>query len=175
MDLKNLLSDKRSKIIRKWRDEIIGTYPDEAQRFFKKEKDPFSNPVGQIIGKDIEDLYDALIKDADMGRMATCLENIIRIRAVQDFKPSQAIGFLLHLKRIIGEELGGEYAHNGLSGELHLLYRKIDAIALLAFDIYSQCRQKLYELRVNEVRNQVGALLRRANLTCEIPEKGPDL
>ena len=52
---------------------------------------------------------------------------------------------------------------------------RIDDIALLAFDIYSQCRQKIYEIRVNEVKNQLGSLLKRANLTFEIPEQEPEL
>jgi hypothetical protein len=64
---------------------------------------------------------------------------------------------------------------NGLSGELQAFENRIDDIALLAFDIYSQCRQKIYEIRVNEVKNQLGRLLKRANLTFEIPEQEPEL
>jgi hypothetical protein len=46
----------------------------------------------------------------------------------------------------------------------------MDQVILLAFDIYTQCRQKISDIKVNEVRNQVGRLLERANLVCEIPE-----
>jgi len=64
---------------------------------------------------------------------------------------------------------------NGLSGELQAFENRIDNIALLAFDIRSQCRQKIYEIRVNEVKNQLSRLLKRANLTSEIPEQETEL
>jgi hypothetical protein len=174
ISLKNILSEKRSGIIKKWRDVIVDTYPSETQRFIRKEKDMFANPVGNIISKDVETLYDELIKDGDDDKIALCLENIIRIRSIQDFKPSQAIGFVLQLKKLVREILESKAPINGLSSELQAFEDKIDDIALMAFDIYSQCRQKIYEIRVNEVKNQVGSLLKRANLTFEIPEKEPE-
>ncbi len=174
-NLKNILSDKRSGIIKKWRDVIVDTYPSESQRFIRKEKDLFANPVGNIISKDVETLYDELIKDEDDDKITLCLENIIRIRSIQDFKPSQAIGFVLQLKKLVREMLESKAPSNGLSGELQAFENRIDDIALLAFDIYSQCRQKIYEIRVNEVKNQLGSLLKRANLTFEIPEQEPEL
>ena len=175
MKLKIFLSDKGPSIIKKWRDVILKTYPDDTQRFLRKEKDQFSNPVGHIIGKDIEALYNELISEGDTDKILSCLENIIRIRAVQDFKPSQAIAFVIQLKDIIRQELGGKSPINGFSSELQEFENRIDDIALLAFDIYSQCRQKIYEMRVNDVKNQVGNFLKRADLTLEIPEHEPDL
>jgi len=173
--LKNILSDKRSSLIKKWREVIVDTYPSETQRFIRKEKDPFANPVGNIISKDVKTLYDELIKGEDDDKITLCLENIIRIRSIQDFKPSQAIGFVLQLKKLVREMLESKAPINGLSGELQAFENRIDDIALLAFDIYSQCRQKIYEIRVNEVKNQLGSLLKRANLTFEIPEQEPEL
>ena len=170
MNLEKLLAEKRIAIIKKWRDAIINTYPDETRRFIRKEKDQFSNPVGLILKEEIEALYDEVTGAGDRKRITSCLDNIIRLRAVQDFKPSQAIAVVLQLKRLIREELKEQVAENGHSGELEALDDRIDDMALQAFDIYSLCRQKIYEIRVNEVRNQVGRLLESANLTCEIPE-----
>jgi hypothetical protein len=175
MKLENLLSKKRSNIIKKWREVIVGSYPSGTQRFFRKEKDQFANPVGHVVDKAIEALYDEIIKDGDSDKIASCLDSIIRIRAVQDFKPSQAVSFVLQLKDVVRRALKGETPLNGLSGELQTLENRIDEIALLAFDIYSQCRQKIYEIRVNEVKNHLGKLLKMANLTIEIPELEPDL
>jgi hypothetical protein len=173
MKLENLLSEKRSAIIKKWRDAIIETYPDETQRFIRKEKDRFSNPVGLIIEKEIDTLYDEVTGAGHSERIASCLDNIIRVRAVQDFIPSQAIAFVLQLKKLLREEVKEKGLENGQAGDLEVLENRIDDMVLQAFDIYSQCREKLYEIRVNEVRNQVGKLLERANLTCEIPDVTP--
>ncbi|UCF82440.1 MAG: RsbRD N-terminal domain-containing protein [Desulfobacteraceae bacterium] len=175
MSLKNILSDKRSIILKQWCELTVGTYPSDSQRFIRKEKDQFANPVGNIIAHELEALFDELIKDGDNDKIMSCLENIIRIRAVQDFKPSQAIGFVLQLKGLIRGALGPKAPLNGLSDEFQLFENRIDEIGLLAFDIYSQCRQKIYEIRVNEVKNHLGKLLKRANLTFEIPEQEPDL
>lgn len=176
MSLNTLLTEKKSTIVRKWIDLIVETYPDGGQRFFKKEKNRFANPVGQTVSKEAGILFDELIKDAvDSENVTASLDNIIRIRAVQDLRPSHAIGFVLQLKRLIREELGENALLNGLSSELRALENRIDEVALLAFDVYSQCRQKIYELRVNEVKRQVGRLLERANLVCEIPGLEPDL
>ena len=106
MSINNLLSDKRSKIIKKWRHAIIASYPEDSQSFLKREKSQFANPVGLIISKEIETLYDEIIKGEDKEKISSCLDSIIRIRAVQDFKPSRALAFVLQLKQILREELG---------------------------------------------------------------------
>jgi hypothetical protein len=175
MSLESLLSHKRSNIIKKWRDVIIETYPGDTQRFLRKEKDQFANPVGYVIGKEIEVLFDELIKGGEIDKICACLDNIIRVRAVQDFRPSDAIGFVLQLKIVIRDELSGKVPINGLSVELRTLEERIDNTALLAFDIYSKCRQEIYEIRVKEVKNHLGKLLKQANLTIEIPEYKPDI
>ena len=175
MSLENLLVEKRSNIIKKWRGLIIDSYPPDTRRFLNREKSRFANPVGHIIQKEIETLYDQLVEREGLDKIAKCLDNIIRPRAVQDFKPSHAIAFVLGLKRLVREELKGRPIENGISDELYAFETGVDDVALLAFDIFSQCRQKIYEIRVKEVKNQVGKLLERANLITEIPEKGAGL
>ncbi|OQX65104.1 MAG: hypothetical protein B5M55_04740 [Desulfococcus sp. 4484_242] len=168
MTLENLLSNKRSHIIKRWQDAIIASYPKDSQGFLKRTKSQFANPVGWIIAKEIETLYDEVIRGEDAEKIAACLETIIRIRAVQDFSPSQAVAFVLELKDIVREALG-----IGPSPEMDALDRHLDKVLLIAFDVYSKCRQKIYDIRVREVKNQVGKLLERANLIVEIPETAP--
>lgn len=175
MSLEKFLSDKRSHIIKKWRDVIIETYPGDTQRFLRKEKDPFANPVGYSIRNEIGGLFDELIKGETIDKISASLDHIIRVRAVQDFRPSDAIGFVLQLKKVIRKELEDKDLMNGFSSDFHTLEQRIDEIALLAFDIYSKCRQEIYEIRVKEVKNHLGKLLKQANLTIEIPDEKPDI
>ena len=170
MGLDRVLSENRSVIINKWREAVIQSYPKETRRFLKKEKSRFSNPVGFIVTKDIEILFDEMVKGKDTEKIYNSLDKIIRVRAVQDFKPSHAVAFVLQLKAIVREVLG-----KGNLTELSHFEDRIDATALLAFDIYSQCRQQIYDIRVNEVRNEFGRLLQRANLIKEIPDKQPGI
>jgi hypothetical protein len=175
MSLETLLTDQRSAIISKWRNLIIGTYPTDTQRFLKKEKNQFANPVGKILVEDVEILYDALTTGKHTDKISASLDNIIRIRAIQKFKPSQAVGFVLQLKKIIRDELGKNSQDSAtLQAEIAALEERIENAALLAFDIYNQCCRKLYELRVNETKRQVGRLLKKANITIDIPGLEPE-
>lgn len=175
MSLEKLLTDKRSAIISKWRNLIIGSYPTDTQRFLKKEKNQFANPVGKTLVEDVEILYDALTTGEYTDKISASFDNIIRIRAVQNFKPSQAVGFVLQLKKLVRDELEeSSQDPAALQDEIAALEERIENAALLAFDIYNQCCRKLYELRVNETKRQVGRLLKRANITIDIPGLEPD-
>jgi adenylyl- and sulfurtransferase ThiI len=175
MNLEKLLSENKSRIIKKWFNLIIESYPKESQGFFKREKDRFSNPVGQTIAAEIESLFGELLKGFEPEKLIPHLDGVIKIRAVQDFAPSKALGFVLQLKDVLREVVREGKSANDLKTELEALEKRIDETALLAFDIYSKRVRKLYELRVNEINRQVSRLLVRANLVCEIPDEEREL
>lgn len=166
MTLEYLLSQKRAAILDKWFHMILDTYPADTSRFFKRDKDRFTNPVGYTISQEIKNIYEELCNDMNTDRLAACLENIIRIRSVQDFPPSQAIAFIFLLKKAIREEVAGEIVESQVSEELLKFESRIDKLVLLALDIYMRCREKVFEIRMNEVnaeRQNALKLLERAN------------
>jgi hypothetical protein len=175
MKLHDLLAQKRSKILSRWLDLALDNYPTDTKKFLKKRKDRFANPVGSTISTELENLYKELLQGLDPERVSPILDGIIRIRAVQDCSPSQATAFIFLLKKVIREELETELKKGEYSDQLLLLESRIDELALLAFDIYITCREKLYEIRANEMKNQVYRLLQRADLIAEVPEWKPDL
>lgn len=175
MNLENLLSQKRSAILQRWYDLILETYPADTANFLREQKNQFANPVGHIILQGVDGFYEELLKGDDFKSISLFLDNIIRIRAVQDFTPSQAISFIFLLKKVIREELEREVSENQLSESLLLFESRIDKLALLSFDIYTKCREKIYELKVNELKNSMSRLLQRANLIYEIQEQEQDL
>ncbi len=169
--LENLLSQKRSVILRKWFNLVIETYPPETALFLKSQKDRFSNPVGSTILQGIEDLFGEILQGISSENVPVYLDNIIRIRAVQDFSPSQAILFIFLLKNVIRKELEKEIRDNDLFDELLALESRIDELALIAFDIFIQCREKIYELKAMELNNQTYSLLKRAKLIIDLEEQ----
>ena len=175
MVLEHLLPQKRAAILERWFKLILETYPADTSRFLKQEKDRFINPVGYTISQEIEALYDELLQEMNSDKLAACLDNIIRIRAVQDFPPSQTIAFIFLLKKAIREELASEIAENRVLEELLKFESKIDKLVLFALDIYMKCREKVFEIRVNEAkaeRERVLKLLDRTNLTMESQSEG---
>src|SRR5512139_4114548 len=166
MAFARLLQEKKSAILDRWFDLVLETYPADTQRFLKKQKSRFGNPVAQEISQGIEGVFDQLVKGAGDEAVSPFLDRIVRIRAVQQFMPAQALGFIFGLKRVIREELAGSPS----PAELIECEARIDRLALLAFNIYMGCKEQIFQLRVDEVKNRVGALLRRAKLVCDLSE-----
>jgi hypothetical protein len=171
MGLKTVLSQRKNHLVQKWFNAVVDTYPADASKFLKNQKDPFGNPVGNITSKGLECLFDALLLN-DMKRdvLLSALDPIIRIRTVQDFSPSQATCFILLLKKIIRDDLKQNQKIKAFANEISLLEDRIDELLLLSFDIYVKCREKIYELKANEVKNRTFRAFERAGLIREEPE-----
>jgi len=150
MNLKNHLMGKKTAILKKWFDAIADTYPGDTAGFLKNKKARFQNPVGYNITEGIEGLFDSLLQGMIPDTVSTFLDAIIRIRAIQDFAPSEALSFIFQLKKVVRQELGSEVLKNqDLADELTAFEFAIDDLALFSFDIYMKCREKIYELKAN--------------------------
>jgi len=173
MRLNNLLAKQKTVVVKKWFALAIGTYPPDTAKFLQNQKDPIANPVGRTIFQGLETLFDELLKDLDHEAIRLALDPIIRIRAIQNYSPAQAVGFLFFLKTVIRDSIH-EDLHNGdLLDELLMFESKVDDISLIAFNIYSKCKEKIHELRANEVKNRTFKAFERAGLVKAIPEVEP--
>jgi hypothetical protein len=70
---------------------------------------------------------------------------------VQDFTPSQSTSFVYLLKTIVRQELAKDKKSSVSQDSLLELDTRIDQVALMAFDIYMECRERLHQIRINEV------------------------
>jgi RsbT co-antagonist protein rsbRD N-terminal domain len=172
MNLRGLLEEKKSSIVKKWVHAVFENYPADSTNFFLKQQDRFLNPVGHTISEGIRDIFNELLRDSDPEKFFPILNDIIKIKAVQDFTPSKALSFLFLLKKVIREEAGSEIQKKHLTDELTTFEAQIDQLILLSFDIYVKCRERIYELKTDDVRRMTYRLLRRANLICETQEEG---
>jgi hypothetical protein len=156
MKLAKLLHQKKEHILKRWFSLIIEDYPLNVSNFLKHEKDRFMNPVGYTISTGIEILFDEITHEANSDRIIAALDGIIRIRAVQDFTPSQAPAFVLLLKKATRDELRvydeglKTEGKPGLLEELLQFETRIDGIASLAFDIYIKCRDDINRIKIGE-------------------------
>jgi len=171
MGLENLLEEKKSTILERWFDSILETYPADTRQFLKKKKNRFENPVAHEISRGINEIFAQITRGTEIDDITPFLDKVIRIRAVQDLSPSQALAFIFDLKRLVKEELTVDPCESHTANELWRLDQRIDRMGLLALDLYMQCREKLYELRVKEVKNRVGRLIERANMLGGASEK----
>ncbi|MCK9420335.1 MAG: RsbRD N-terminal domain-containing protein [Nitrospirae bacterium] len=168
MDLKQQLMEKKPAILKKWFDAVADTYPENTSGFLKKQKAQFTNPVGYTLAEGLDGLFDALLKGMIPDTVKTLLDGIVRIRAIQEFTPSEAVAFIFQLKNIVRQELGNEILHlPGMTDQLAAFDSTIDDLALFAFDIYMKCREKIFELKAKEATNMTFRLLQQARIIVD--------
>jgi len=150
MLLEELLKEKRPIILKGWFRSILESYPADGAKKFENVADRFNNPVGSSISQAIEIIYEELMGNMDMERLDEAMDVIIRIRSVQDFRPSQAIAFPHLLKKIIHDNLYGEIVEKKLTDNLFEFENRIDRMTMMAFDKYMQCREQIFDLKLKQ-------------------------
>ncbi len=171
MGLEQLLEKRKRAIVDKWFERVVDTYPADTSRFLKRQKDPFANPVGRTTLKGLEGIFDQLLGAMDKKEILSLLDPIIRIRAIQDFTPSRAAGFIFYLKEIIHREFGEEAFRKEPAQALRALESRIDDLGLMGFDIFMNCREKVLDLKANEMRNRTYRAFKRAGLVKDNPDE----
>jgi len=175
MRLEELLLARKKPLHQSWFDILLGTYPPETVRQLKKETNQFANPVGHTFFNALGEILDEFLQENRLEKMSPLLDRIIRIRAVQEFNPSNALAFVFLLKRIAREQLAVEIGEAKVSPvELAEFDEKVDGLVLAAMDVYANCRDTLYEVRIREIKDRTERLLRRAELIAEVPPTKPE-
>ncbi len=151
MDLAEAFRNHREKIVDKWVEYTLSSYVSSG--FFVKEHDIFANPVGGNIREALGKLFLLLSKGADSKELVPALEQIISIRSVQEFTPSQAVSPLNAVKHITREVLGADKERKHLVAELYDFEFAVDLAMLAAFDIFMQYRERLYQVRIQEIKS----------------------
>ena len=160
MAFEDVLVRRKAAILKRWFDLIAQTHPDGGVSLVKN-KDRFANPVRHITSSAIAIIYEELIQGRpNSERVAMSLDDIIKVRAVQDFSPSQAIDFVFLLKKAIRAELEDEIYQAGCFEELSGIESSIDELASYAFDIYMDRREKIYKVKVDEMKVTVDNVTR---------------
>ena len=162
--LEKILAQKKSDIIKNWFDLTVRTYEPDTAQFLKSNKDQFTNPVGGMMRSSLNGLLDQLIHGMDHKSVSAHLDPIIRIRAAQNFTASNATAFILSLKKVLRDNLTKELRDSSLAAEFIAIESRIDQLCLMAFDIYMQCREKIFQISANETRNRTFRAFERAGL-----------
>lgn len=151
IDLAEGFRNHGEKIVNKWVEYALSTY--SSSGFFIKEKDRFANPVGGTIRNALKALLPLLSSGADPEEFVPHLQEIIAIRSVQEFAPSQAVSPLHAVKHITREVFAADSERAHLVGELYDFEFAVDMAVLAAFDLFMQYRERLYQVRINEIRS----------------------
>ncbi|MCW5201087.1 RsbRD N-terminal domain-containing protein [Desulfobulbus sp. F4] len=149
--LSEALKRNEEKILALWTERTLDTY--ESSSFFKKSQDIFANPVGMNIREGLTTLFRLLVEGASAEQFAGPLDQIIRIRAVQNFTPSQAVAPLLDVKSVVRQIFSADNECRALLPELIPFDAEVDRAVLQAFDLYMECRERLHKARIRELKS----------------------
>ena len=167
-----LCRTEQEHILAKWNEAVFATYPLAMTGFARTQEDQFRNPGGHAIRLALEEIYAAV-----SGRLASekllrdSLEMFVKLRAVQDFTPVQALGVVYLLKPLLRDRVLPACLQNGLLDEYLEAESRLDTAALLACDIYVASRERVFEERIGEIKRQHAQIVRWARKKDEAGEK----
>ncbi len=172
MEIFTFLKDNKSEIISKWHKAILDTYPKEGGKFLFGNKNQFSNPIGYTVSAELPNIYDELISGMDSEKLRTSIENIIKIRAIQEFTTAEAIGFLHLLKNILKSDIEQNINDRDfIKGRVEFESR-IEQAVNIAFDLYLEKKIKLVEIKLSEVKKRNQKMVERLNRKYGIKDDG---
>ncbi len=157
------LKKHRDEVYERWFDQVLAGYPKKTGEFLRSQKDPFDNPVAAGLREGLNLMVDGLADGVEPADLQEALDRVIRVRAVQDFSPAEAVGFVFDLKRIVRDVFddGSNGAPRPDDEEMDDLDRSIDRLGLAAFDVYMSCREEVWAIRAREIRNQSLGIMER--------------
>ncbi len=149
--LAGILADRRKQILDIWLERTLQTY--KSPNFFIQVRDPFTNPVGMLIRDGLSRIFELLCQEAEEATYIRPVDQIVRIRAVQEFAASQAVVPFLELRWVVREVLADNPSFNLPADQLQHFDCAAERVALIAFDLYCRCREQLYRTRVRELKS----------------------
>lgn len=164
MDLTKFLTENHARISDQWVAAIINTYPEEGAKFFSGSHNQFANPVGHTFSSNISKMLSKLVNGDPVEECAKELDGILRIRAVQGFKPSVALSFVPALKEIVRREFLKVSSEDSVDGAIYAWNIRVDRLMMLGLDLFMACRETLWQQKANQLYSRTHKLLEKANL-----------
>ncbi len=152
MQLQQFLIENKENILSKWRDLLFGAYHPESLPFFKKQKDRFANPIGFCIKQGLADLYSMLSEDSEKETLSSTVIQFLKLRAVQVDSPADAVSFIFGLKQIVFDQCTKEEFSPTLH-EWREFEIRLDNIAITIFNQFMESRERLFQVKINELRS----------------------
>ena len=120
----------------------------------------FTSSVASLVEEGTSDVVTWLVDQGSTAEIPETLVDLCRLKAVQEASPSLAFGFIFDLKRAIRAALNNTVKQRE-SAELDRVEQRIDELALVTFDWYSEFREKIYLIKVAELQRSEGFAQRR--------------
>jgi hypothetical protein len=162
--------DKRTKIIDEWYDIMVSSLFNGETNYILHEKDHFINPSGIILREALSDIFAFFFEKVNIDDISVSLEKFIKLLAVNKNGVENVLGTFFTLRDKIIENWRSLSFSNNVNEELSTIQSYFDKLILRVFTFYLTAREKIYEIRVNEIKRLTFSLLRNKGLIEKIPE-----
>lgn len=155
----------KEKILSQWLADFLRHHSIDAIGVSRTVNDRFLNPVGHVIKNANIHLYDAILgNDIDAKEISSHMQELMRVQAVQQLSPAQALAPFTALKQHIYTLTEHSLKDKTLFKQYLEIINRIDTLMLMAFDIYVQDKENLFQIRVKELKSAQSQILRFAQL-----------
>lgn len=158
MQLAQFLAENKGEIQDRWISRVLDGYAEDAAAIFKREQDRFANPVGYSTRQTLTTVYSLLFDrpdqpEPDLQQLRAEMETFIKIRAVQTFTPASAVAFIYDLKAVVREAAAKQRDLAATTADWEHFHDTLDQLALIVFDLYVACRERLFQTKINEIKS----------------------
>ncbi len=167
MKLQELLIKNRDKILADWEDVVLGEYAPETFQIFKKQKNRFANPIGHKTTTGLAELYDVLCDESDQEIETPALVEMLKVRALQPITATEAMSFLFEIKMLVAKRCEKQ-GMDKLYKEFLAFCARVDATALAMFDIFTNCKHRVFMVRINELKTGRSIIVDNAKCSSQI-------
>ena len=108
-----------------------------------------------LIRDGLSRIFELLCQEAEEEAYIRPMDQIVRIRAVQEFAVLQAVVPFLELRWVVREVLADNPSFNLPADQLQHFDCATKRVALIAFDLYCRCREQLYRTRYSDRKSVV--------------------
>jgi hypothetical protein len=155
--LAKVISENKEALRDAWLKSIFGTYPKEAAAILNSSKDQFQNPLGYVTKEAVKNVLDCIATHSDESTLRTALFPLIQVRAIQELTPSEAIAPAFLFKEALVSVVGQQRLKEMFSEFLKLS----DLILSTSVDILTECKLKVSEVRIEEIKRNMYMLARQ--------------
>lgn len=149
------------KILLQWVGDFLKHHTLDSIGTSRTIDDEFLNPSGTLVQNVTKKLFHAFLgEDTQLEDIKKSLTDIIRLQAVQDLSPAQALLPFISLKQHIFLLVEKELNNQAAFLEYKEIIDRIDTVLLMAFDLFAQKKEELYRVRVKELKSAQSQILR---------------
>ena len=131
-------------IVEAWFSKAVEIYPQPAQEGMRQISDRFRNPVAFSLRESLAALVNELTGDMSISHVSEALDAVLRVRAVQNCTPDEAIAFTFRLGDVIREQHAETLFPD--------IEQRISSLKDCAREQYAACRKDIAQIRSREGR-----------------------